>query len=149
MKSNLFGFLSLIDKQDFGAIDNLSAEEKKSLSPLIIQRWLSGTSSTFQIKMINTIVNPLIFPLSKYQDLLFKLMIVCSDEKIKQYKWIKQEGKIKKNPITLSVIQQYYNCNLRESEMYVGTLKKDDIIEMAELLGVEQSILDKLKKEYA
>lgn len=145
--NNLFDFFSKVDKGDFEAISKLSDTEKKSMAPIVLMRWLSGTSSKKQIQYINHILNPVVFGLYKHPDLLFKLMVSCSDGAQKRYKWIKKEGKIKKRPLALDVIIRHCDCGMREAQIYIDSLSKDDILEMALQLGDDKASIDKLKKE--
>ena len=145
--NNLFDFFSKVDSGNFDAISKLSDAEKKSMAPIVLMRWLSGTASKKQILHINHILNPVVFDLYKHQDLLFQLMVACSDGTSKRYKWIKKESKIKKKPITLDIIQKYYECSMREAEEYINSIKSEDIMSMALALGEDKSIIDKLKKE--
>lgn len=145
--NNLFDFFSKVDKGDFDAISKLSDAEKKSMAPIVIMRWLSGTSSKKQIQYINHILNPVVFDLYKHPDLLFQLMAACSDGTQKRYKWIKKEGKIKKRPLALDVIKRHCDCTIREAQIYIDSLSKDDILAMALELGDDKASIDKLKKE--
>lgn len=146
-KVDIFNLLDKLSVGDLEVWNSYSAEEQKTISPLIIMRWLSGTSSARQIVYLNVLVNHLVFTLSKHPDLIFKVMAVCTDKRRTRYQWLSQKKSEGQKKRTLEVIQQYYGYSQREAKMVLPLLEKDDIINKAESLGWEKDELSKLKKE--
>ena len=146
-KVDIFDLLNRISKGEQDVWTSLNEEEQKAVSPLIVMRWLSGTSSIRQVMYLNTLVNHLIFSLSKHPDLLFKLMTCCTEKKSARYQWIGQKKSGGPKRLTIKVIQDYYDYSGREAIKVLPLLNKDKIVEMAESLGWEKEDLTKLKKE--
>lgn len=146
-KVDLYNFLAKINAGDVTFLNSLSAEDKKSLAPVVVMQWLTGTNDKQQIVLMNHLVNPLVFKLYKHQDLLFKLMMASCTKPPKRFAWIKT-NKVSKHPLSTEVISQYYKCSTREAEAYYPILSKDDILEMWDALGNnDKELLAKLKKE--
>lgn len=146
-KVDIFDVLNRISCGEKDIWEKFSDEERKAISPLIVMRWLSGTSNQRQIVYLNTLVNHLIFVLAKHQDLLFKIMASCTDKRPARYQWIGQKKAGPSKKLTIKVIQQYYGYSQREANSVAHLLVKDDIIQMSESLGWEKDEITKLKKE--
>jgi len=140
----------LLDRLSFGdkeAWASYSEEEQKSISPLIIMRWLSCTTSPGQIRRLNYFVNHLVFPFSKHPELLMKIMACCTDKHKTNYSWLGQKKSGGSKKLSLQVVQAYYNYSSREAVQCLPLLMKEDFIEMAERLGWEKAEIAKLRKE--
>ena len=74
MEFDLFSGLESLSKSDYGWYGKLSDEGKKQVAPLVLARWLSGTSDYLQLIKLNMLVNPYTFSLGNEKDLLCKLM---------------------------------------------------------------------------
>ena len=146
-KVDIFNLLDKVSRGDKNVWNSYSPEEQKTISPLIIMRWLSGTSSARQIVYLNVLVNHLVFTLGKHPDLLMKLMACCTDKRPSRYQWIGQKKGESGKKRTIEVIQQFYNYSAREAKTVIHLLSKDDIISKAEALGWEKEEITKLKKE--
>lgn len=146
MEFDLFSGLESLSKSDYGWYGKLSDEGKKQVAPLVLARWLSGTSDYLQLIKLNMLVNPYTFSLGNEKDLLCKLM-AASATGPKRYKWIKGPGSTGASSVRLKIISDYYEISLREAALYANAIDASDMIEMAEELGVEKDVLAKLKKE--
>lgn len=147
MALDLFESLSTISAGDSQWYDRLSEEEKKTASPFVFARWLTGTSDQAQLLRLNTFVNPYVFSLGQEKGLLFKLMAAAATGKSRRYQWIKAPPISTKTKHRLEVIKQFYQVSTREADVYASTISSEDIMEMAEALGWEKEELAKLKKE--
>ena len=52
IKPNLFDFLSRLSKGDVKYLQSLPEEHLKSFAPLVIMRWLTGTTDKKQIRYL-------------------------------------------------------------------------------------------------
>lgn len=147
MAFDLFASLAQISSGDMTWYDNLSEEDKKSASPFVLTRWMTGTSDQAQLVRINTFVNPYVFSLAAEKPLLFKLLAAAATGKTKRYNWMKAPGAKQAVKLRLEVIEQYYEVSPREAASYAENISADDLLEMAEELGWEKDELTKLKKE--
>lgn len=147
-KLDIFKLLSSVDEGDISFYPNLDEEEAKQFAPVVAMRWASGTSSKRQIIKLNHFLNPAVFNLYAHKQLLFNLMIVCSDGKQKSYKWIKKASKLGNRPATVNVLATYYECSLTRAREYEKLLSLEDVLHIAGLLGEDKDVIDKIKKEY-
>lgn len=146
-KLDLFGTLGKISKKHVGLYQELSADERKQLHPLVVMRWLTGDNDPTKIILLNEFVNPHVFPLAKHPQLLVDLMTVCMDGHPARYRWIKAEKKKVKFPIIFEVIKTYYNYSTREAKMALPALTNDAILQHAMDIGTQPDDIKKLKKE--
>ena len=145
-KLDLFSVLDKFSTINIDYFNKLSDDDKKSLAPVVIMRWLSGTKDKTQILNINHFVNPVVFNMYSHQDLLFKLMMASCSGKSQRFKWLKRNTTSKK-PISIEIIKNYYKCSTREAKNYLAIHSVDDLIIMIEELGEDSALIDKLKKE--
>jgi hypothetical protein len=125
----------------------LSDDEKKGFAPLVIMRWMSGTSDARQILALNTFVNPVVFPLAKHPHLLSLLLQVSSSKTNGRCSWLGIKSK-KKNVEALKVVGEYLEMSDRELKMLNPFPTENEVMQMAEELGWQKEELAKLKKEY-
>lgn len=146
-KVDIFKVLDSLSRGDKNVWESFTEEEQKSISPLILMRWLSGTSSQRQIVYLNELANHLIFVLAKHPSLLLKVLSCCTDKRPGRFQWIPQKKSSGSKKLSVKVLQEYYNYSSREAMMYLHLVNKDNMVKMAEELGWEKDELTKLKKE--
>lgn len=146
-KLDIFSLLGNIDKKSSGDLyQSLSDDEKKGFPPLVVMRWMSGTSDERQIMMLNTFINPLVFTLGKHPHLLMQVLQVCSSKVPKRYTWLGVKGK-KKNTESLKVVGEYYEMSQREVRILSPFPTNTEVLQMAEELGWDKDEIKKLDKE--
>lgn len=147
-KLDIFQVLDNISRKNAEFYRNLTDEEQKALMPLIVARWLSGSSSARQVYFINELVNPHIFALHQHKELLYYLMTVCAPGQRQRYFWNKTlSKKSSSTPQAVSVICEYYKYSTQEALDVLPLLSNDDILKYAEDLGRQNDELKQLKKE--
>lgn len=147
-KLDIFKTLGQISVKNVNFYTDLSEEEKKGFLPVVVTRWLSGTSSAKQIYFINELVNPFVFSLHKHPQLLYYLMTLCGPGKSQRYFWNKSaSNKATTMPNAVSVVREQFGYNSRQALEAMPLLSNDDILEYAEDLGRQKDIITKLKKE--
>lgn len=148
-KVDMFEVLRHIDESDFSYYDNLTEQQRKSISLFVVARWLSCTRNTKQIVAVNSLVNTFLYKLlSKHPKLIYKMMLISSSGTRKQYKWVARKKKQSSKPETAKVLSEYYNMSMRQVEDYIKTFTLDDVISCANDLGVEDSVIKKIKNEF-
>lgn len=148
-KLDIFGLLGKIDKSSSGDIyANLTDDEKKGFAPLVVMRWMSGTSDERQIMMLNSFANPLIFNLGKHPHLLMRVLQACSSKSFKRYQWLGVKGN-KKNSESLKVVGDYFGMSQREVKLLNPFPLDSEVLQMAEELGYDKDAIKKLEKELA
>lgn len=144
---DIFDLLRRIDDPRAGDIyPTLSSDEQKGVAPLVLMRWLSGTSDEQQLMLLNTFANPSIFLLGKHPHLLLRLLQACSSKTPKRYQWLGIKS-AKKSALSQDVVAEYYEMSLREVRLLNPFPATDEILKMAEELGFQKDDLAKLQKE--
>jgi hypothetical protein len=146
-KLDIFKVIEKLNKGDLHIWETLSEEEQKGFGAYIITRWMSGTTDMMQIMLINELVNPIIFNLGKHPELLCKMLACCGTKSYRKFNWVADSKTNKVSSGAISVLKETYNYSTREAQQMVHLLSKDDIIELAENLGMQKEEITKLKKE--
>jgi hypothetical protein len=147
-KLDIFDLLGKINSVKSGDIySKLSDDEKKGFAPLIVMRWLSGTSDERQIILLNEFVNKYVFTLGKHPHLLMQLMQVASSKTSKRYQWIGVKSN-KKNNNSRKVVQEYFEMSAREVNLMNPFPCEAEIMQMADELGWQADEIKLLKQEY-
>lgn len=146
-RPDLFEFLGRINQADLPFYHALTDAQKKQFAPLVMMRWLTGTSDGEQIKRLNEHTNELMFNLSKHPDLLFKLMMAAGNKKATRFNFLRKGKPPSKHPTSLDILMRFYQCNSREAQIYLRNISKDDLMKMAAALGDDKETIKKLKKE--
>ncbi len=147
-KLDIFKVLERLSVKDRKYFANLSEEEMKSLQPLVLMRWMSGTSDSRQVYFLNELCNPLVFPLTKHKKLLLDLLMISSSGKNKRYIWNKAKGKtIPNTPKAVSIIKEHFGYNTREALDVLKILSNEEILDIAEQHGKQVDEIKELSKE--
>lgn len=147
-KVDLFVVLDKLSKKDQTYYCSLSEEDQKEILPILIMRWLSGTSNAYQVFLINEIVNTYVFSLHKHKELLVNLLLTSTSGKGSRYNWLKTKSKKGMTaPLTCKLITNYYQISSRQAIDYLKLLEEIDIIGYAEELGYQQDDIKKIKTE--
>lgn len=145
---DVFQLLARIDQKDYDLWDSLSDDQKKEFSPLVVMRWMAGTTEPVQIIFLNEIVNISVFQLGEHKELLLKLLTVCSNGKPKRYSWINYKvAGGKKSKRATELIATHYNMSLKEANDSRRLFSPEEILELAEIHGLQKEEIAELKKE--
>ncbi len=145
-KLDIFDLLGRLNSPTSGDIySSLSDEERKGFAPLVVMRWMSGTSDERQLMMLNEFVNPVVFPLGKHPHLLMQLLQAASSKTNKRYAWLGVKSK-KKNVEGYRVLQEFFQLSAREAKTY-DLPQAEELVKMAEQLGWQKDEISKLQKE--
>jgi len=147
-KLDIFKTISNISKKDVGYYALLGDDEKKQFAPVVVMRWLTGTTNKAQIYYINELVNPYVFSLTKHNELIYKLMTICSPGKEYRYSWCnKKSKKTTKTPESINVICEFFGYSVLHAIDSLPLLSNSDIVSYAEQLGKQKTTITKIKKE--
>lgn len=141
---DLFQGLASLSAGNKEYYNDLSEAGKKGVAPFVMARWMTGTSDQAQLIRLNTVVNPYLFSGTADKSALMKLLAVAATGSTKRYQWLKAPG-AKSKKMSLEIIKAYYECSTREAVTY--KVSNEDLLEMAEELGLEKEDISKLKKE--
>ena len=138
---NIIDFLKSLDSRDYKRYENLPEEDKKTVSPLIIMRWMSscwsGDLTRYYAYIVNEYVNKHFWDLAGHKDLQMKLLAMCGMGKPAGHNWIKSNA-IKVNNKLIELVKIHFGCSDDEADIYLSKLNKDDIEEILAMQGVDE-----------
>lgn len=143
-KLDIFEVLRKIDECDISYFENVTDDDLKTIAPLILMRWMSGTKDIKQVQRLNSIPNMFVFPLQKEKRLLIKLLMASSTSK-KTYRWYAKKSAITTSKTYVDIIEEAYNCSRREALDIVKMFNKTDIEQLALDLGYQKEEISKIK----
>lgn len=148
-KTDIFEVLGNLNKKNEDYITSLPDDQQKAIQPLLLQRWMSGTSDARQVYLLNEVANPYVFSLYKHKQLLWQLLTVCAPGKFAKYQWMSQKGAGAVNkPLSTQVVSEYYKYSTRHAKDAVAVLSAEQILELAQELGYQPDEIAKIKKEH-
>lgn len=146
-KVNIFDVLNKLSEKDSSFYDQLSDEQKKSVHPYVVMKWLTGTSNAKQVFFVNELVNTKVFAFSRHPKLLYQLMTVCTSGNKSRYYWNKGPTKSSGSDQAIEVIRQYFNYSTTHAKQALPLLNSEQIIDYAHQLGWSKEQITKLNKQ--
>lgn len=147
-KLDIFQVLDHISKKDIHYYRNLTEEQQKAFMPLVVMRWLSGTSSARQVVFLNELVNQSVFTSHKHKELLYFLMTICGPGHKQKYFWNKTlSKKSTTTPVAVSIVRKYFEYSTTEALEALPLLTNGDLLSYASELGTQPDLITKLKRE--
>ena len=128
---NIFDTLKKIDQRQEDYYDNMMETDQKQLHPLVMTRWMSGTSDPAVIQMLNLTNNRYNFHLANHKQLLMRMLLISASGQSRRYQWL-SKAKEQSQTRSIKAIRAYYDCSQREAEMYIKMHTMEEIVEMAE-----------------
>jgi len=145
---DIFVLLEQLDRKNFQVWESLTEAQRKEFSALVTMRWMAGTTDERQLLMLNELVNISIFELPQHQELFIKLLAVCSSGKTRRYQWINYKiagsKKVKKS---VELIAHHYKLSLNDAIDSRRLFSSVEILELAEIEGLQKDEISEIKKE--
>lgn len=142
---NIFEVLKQIDLHNINYYDGLLESDQKQLHPLVLTRWISGTSDPAVIHMLNSTTNRYNFSLVNHKPLLMRMLLVTSSGRQRRYQWL-AKNKETSTTKTIKAIRDFYQCSEREARGYVALHTRAEVIEMAKSVGWQDDEIKALPK---
>ena len=158
-KLDIFKILDKLSLKDREFFQQLSEEDIKSLHPLVLMRWMSGTAEARQVFFLNELVNTMVFlqnvnneyttfTNSKHKMLWLYLLMISGPGKARRYTWLKAKGKKTSNtPKALALVKQHFSYNTAHALDALKILTNEQILELAEYYGKQPDEIKELSKE--
>lgn len=142
--------LAAVDTRNYNFYDNLTDEEKKSLSPFVLMRYTSNVNESQEIQewyleMTNELVNKHHWALSKnHKPLLWKLFAASGIGGKFYHPYLAAGKKGKANKIEKLIAELYPAMKMSDVRMLAASMTKEDINQLFDDHGFDK----KQRKEY-
>ena len=138
---DIFAVLAEVDARNFGYYASLTEEQRKSVAPYVIMRWMSSVSNNSTLKeyyltTVNDIVNVGFWDLAKHPELQWMLLAVCGSGVKVRHQWVpfgKKEATTKVDKLLLSL---HPSLNDLELEIVKSKLTLDSVRDLCRGLGM-------------
>jgi hypothetical protein len=148
-KLDIFRVLNALNEKNTGFYSELTEEEQKAFQPFLVMRWMSGTSDARQVYFINEFVNPYTFSLPNHKGLLWQLLVLSNSGRQQRYTWNKLPGSATSpKPASTKVVAEYFKYSTKDAVAALLVLSYQDVVDLAEELGIQPDELAKIKKEF-
>lgn len=145
-KVDIMQLLNDIGKGNMSAIDKMSPDEVKSISPFVLQMWINGADVhvNTRINLTNRMVNPYIFNLQDHPKLLFKLLCYTNDLNERVSFRFRKKKSAKKHNFKINMLVDFHRCTINKAKDLLLLYSERDLLEIGEELGYEKDELKKL-----
>lgn len=148
---DIFRVIKHVDVKDIDFYRSLTDEERKAFAPVVISRWLSGTSNPQHVILLNEFVNPFIFVnhiQRNHKELIWLLYTITGSGKSARREWIAAPKREYNRPVSTKIVAQYYGYNLSHGSDALSCLTGNDVLDIAEDMGVQPDVIKEIRKEW-
>lgn len=143
---DLFELLAAISKGDANYYKRLPDYQKKGFSPFLTYQWLLGNGVGDHTLLLN-LANPYIFKLNKHPELLYMLLVACSQFASGRFTWTQYAKARPSYDFLNTVVARSFDCSMREAQMILPDLTDSDIIIFANELGLQTDEMKQLNEQ--
>ena len=145
---DIFQLLERLDRKDYNIWDDLSEEQRKEFSPLIVTRWMAGCDDEFQCLMLNEVMNPTVFEFGDKKPMLMHLLAVCASGGRKRYRWVNHKtGKSASSKLALQLVMDEHRLSRAEALDTIKLYTSDELVALATAHGWQKDEIKDLQKE--
>ena len=137
-----FDYLKLVHNKKV-KWEDLNEEEQKSWNTFIINRALSFNSN--YIDIVNNVQPHTGGQLTPAE--IFKYYQNMLPNNFRFQKWIKGKKEKKYNPQLLALLSGYFECSCKQAEDYLNIIKKKDLKNLLNSIGLQEAEIKKLIKK--
>ena len=150
---DIFKVFTKINSGDLNYFASLTAEEQKSISPLVLLMWMQNSSMDGQVLYLNEFVNRYLFSSLKDEPEAAFMMLQLGSRinHDKRYQWKKRctnKGRSDTIKNVLGVLCQYFEEPSHKLSHYLDRMSIDDFLGICDELGIQDDEKKKLKKEF-
>lgn len=146
---NIFTILGHLNNRDATFFTDGDEAERKGIAPIVLMRWMTGTSDALQVIQVNASINKYAFTLYKHPDLLMKMLASCGPNKFRKYGWLKFEGgKHSIKQATFELFHKVYGYSISDYKDIEDLLTLSNITDLALDCGYQQDQINTLLKEW-
>lgn len=146
---NIFEILGKLNKNEHQFFTEGTKEERKGIAPLVLMRWMTGTTDPLQIIKLNSTINQYAFSLYEHPDLLMRMLASNGPGKFRKYNWLKFEGgrgTIKS--ATYDLYAEIYGYSISDYKDIEDLLTVDRVVDLALDAGYQQDRINPILKEW-
>jgi hypothetical protein len=157
-RSYKLDIMTVLEAADLGKKDfylNLTEEERKSVVPKVLIRWLSAVADRnpaqqYSILAVNDLVNLGLWNLSKHPELVWHLMCVAGTGRKQYHQWIATAKSNSGSPKLNSLIEEVWpRANDLEQDILKQNFSSDQWLDLAKNVGWNDRNIKDLKNELA
>ena len=135
-----------LDKRNFDFWNSLKEEQRKELSPWLIQRWISSTDASTEwqeyfLQAVNERVNVSMKDLTAHPELQWMLLASCGARKAFRRAWIGTAKAPKKDKIMQFLQELYPAAGEQELELLRALNNETELRDIAESMNIKKSEL--------
>lgn len=146
-KVDIFWLLGQLDRKNYNVWNELTEDQRKSVTPYVLTMWMAGTDDFEQLEKLGMIAAPCVFDFGNKPELMIKVLTACNTNGIKRYEWCAPKNE-KKFSRTIQLIASVYKMSHSHASDVISLFSWDDIEELARVQGYQQDEIKELKKEY-
>lgn len=155
-KLDISRVLYATDNKNYNFYSNLTQEEKKAYSPLVVMRFLSSAQDqsglhSYYLNAVNEYVNNNFWELSKHPELQHKLMAAVGFKHPKVYhKWISvKNGSKSKDTILHKFLKEVYEgANTDEISFVLKNITRDELSNLLKKYAKQDNEIKEMLKIY-
>lgn len=142
-KVDIFHILKNIDSGNVSFYTDLSEEEQKTVSMVVLLKWFTGTKNKHQIIAANALLNHLVYDFGQnHKLLLYYLFLISSSGTEKSYKWINKSAV---KDLYIKIISEYFKISKNKAKQYRHMYSIADLVDMANEMGYDEDTMKKIK----
>lgn len=137
--SGIFDTLDALQTKQSAKVTRLPAEQKRTLHPFVLMKWLASSTNPNQVLAINEFANEYIHTVTQLdRDAGYELLAACTSGRKERLAWRKRPPVKKQEDIRSRILIEAFGAVTEE------TLTDDELYDLGLQLGFQQEELNSL-----